>query len=46
VANGIAHQYESAAPLRARRLPSLMYVGLTILIWAPVMFVVSRWLYP
>ena len=46
MANGIAHQYRSTAPLRARQLPALMYVGVTILIWAPVVFFISRWLYP
>ncbi len=46
MANGIAYHYQSAAPLKARRMPALAYVGVTILIWAPVVFVITRWLYP
>jgi len=46
VSNGIAHQYRGVAPLKARQLPALAYVGITILIWAPVVFVVSTWLFP
>jgi hypothetical protein len=46
VANGISHQYRSTAPLKARRLPALAYAGVTILVWAPVVFVIARWLYP
>ena len=46
MANRIAHHYQSAAPLRTHRIPALAYVGVTILIWAPIAFVIGRWLYP
>ena len=46
MATGIAHHYQSVAPLKVRRMPALAYVGVTILIWAPVLFVIGKWLYP